>query len=288
MIYFTGDTHGDFRRFNSEFFPEGKNCTKDDFVIILGDFGGVWRLSEDGDERYWLDWMEKKPWTTLFIDGNHENFDRLNAMPVEEWRGGKVHKVRPSVLHLMRGQVFHIGGYSMFTFGGACSHDITGGILDPFASEETAPGTCSELVLDEVHGISVPLISFPRTPVGNRALNRQFRTMQKRGELFRVRSVSWWDSELPSEVEMREGWNNLLKNGNQVDFILSHSPDTLSLQSLGATQADRLTDYLLQVKQTVKFGQHIFGHMHVNRALPEGRAVCLYEQISELIEQKNN
>lgn len=285
MIYFTGDTHGDFRRFSSEFFPEGKNCTKDDFVIILGDFGGVWKLSEDGDERYWLDWLEKKPWTTLFIDGNHENHDRLNTMPVEEWHGGKIHRVRPSVLHLMRGQVFHIGGYRMFTFGGASSHDITGGILDPFAPEETAPGICSELVLDEVHGISVPLFSFPRTPVGLRAMNRRLTAMQRRGELCRVRGVSWWDSELPTGEEMQEGWDNLRKNGNQVDFILSHSPDTLALQHLGYEQADRLSDYLLQVKQTVKFTQHLFGHMHVNRALQEYRAVCLYEQISELAER---
>lgn len=287
MIYFTGDTHGDFRRFSSEFFPEGKSCTKDDFVIILGDFGGVWKLMEDGgDERYWLNWLEEKSWTTLFIDGNHENHDRLNAMPVEEWHGGKVHKIRSSVLHLMRGQVFHIGGYRMFTFGGACSHDISGGILDPFAPEGTASGTQSELILDEAHGFAVPLISFPRTPLGNRAFNREFRAMQRRGELFRVRNVSWWDSELPSEEEMREGWDNLLKNGNQVDFILSHSPDTLSMQRLGATQADRLTDYLLQVKQKVKFGQHIFGHMHVNQALPEDRAVCLYEQIAGLEERE--
>ena len=27
-------------------------------------------------------------------------------MEVELWHGGKVHKVRPSVIHLMRGQVF--------------------------------------------------------------------------------------------------------------------------------------------------------------------------------------
>ena len=287
MIYFTGDTHGDFRRFNTEFFPEGKNCTKDDFVIILGDFGGVWKPEEDGSERYWLDWLEKKPWTTLFIDGNHENHARLGAMPVEEWCGGKVHKVRPSVIHLMRGQVFQIGGYSMFSFGGASSHDISAGILDPFASEGTTPGTRSELVLDEAHGISVPLISFPHTPAGRRALNREFSAMQSRGELFRVRGVSWWDSELPSGEEMREGLENLARYGNRVDFILSHSPDTLSLQHLGASQTDRLTDYLLEVKQTVRFSQHIFGHMHVNRALADCRAVCLYEQISELKERED-
>ena len=39
MIYVTGDTHADFRRFSTREFPEQKELTKDDFVIICGDFG---------------------------------------------------------------------------------------------------------------------------------------------------------------------------------------------------------------------------------------------------------
>ncbi len=43
MIYITGDTHGDFkRRFNTDSFPEQKSMTKDDYLIICGDFGGIW------------------------------------------------------------------------------------------------------------------------------------------------------------------------------------------------------------------------------------------------------
>ena len=43
MIYITGDTHGEFKyRFNTENFPEQREMTKDDYVIICGDFGGVW------------------------------------------------------------------------------------------------------------------------------------------------------------------------------------------------------------------------------------------------------
>ena len=34
MIYVTGDCHGNFRRFQSEYFPEQANMTKDDTVII--------------------------------------------------------------------------------------------------------------------------------------------------------------------------------------------------------------------------------------------------------------
>ena len=42
MIYVTGDTHGNFRRFQPEYFPEQAGVTKNDVVIIAGDFGGVW------------------------------------------------------------------------------------------------------------------------------------------------------------------------------------------------------------------------------------------------------
>ncbi|MFR4626183.1 MAG: metallophosphoesterase [Dorea formicigenerans] len=109
MIYITGDCHNNFERFNTRNFPEQKEMTKDDYVIICGDFGGVW--NKDGEskmETSALDWLDGKAFTTLFVDGNHENFDRLYAYPVEMWHGGKAHKIRPSVIHLMRGQIFEL------------------------------------------------------------------------------------------------------------------------------------------------------------------------------------
>lgn len=42
MIYATGDTHGNFQRFAPEHFPEQAGMTKEDYMIICGDFGGVW------------------------------------------------------------------------------------------------------------------------------------------------------------------------------------------------------------------------------------------------------
>lgn len=120
-IYITGDTHGgiDFIKLRT-LAQRNKNLSRSDYVIIAGDFGGVWvkgTLSKD------LHKYVKLPFTVLFIDGNHENFDLLNAMPIEEWNGGKVHRVAENVLHLMRGQVFTINDKTFFTFGGAESID---------------------------------------------------------------------------------------------------------------------------------------------------------------------
>lgn len=122
-MYITGDLHGyiDISKLNSKRFPQNSRLTKEDFVIITGDFGLVW--DNKNDEKYWLKWLNNKNFTTLFIDGNHENHDMLDSYPVEYWNGGKVHIINDSIVHLMRGQVFTINGYKIFTLGGAQSHD---------------------------------------------------------------------------------------------------------------------------------------------------------------------
>ena len=52
----------------------------------------------------------------------------LRELPVEDWHGGTVQRVRPSVIHLMRGQVYDIAGKRFFTMGGASSRDIQDGM----------------------------------------------------------------------------------------------------------------------------------------------------------------
>lgn len=120
MIFVTGDTHRhDLARFEA-FCRKQSGLTKEDFVIVAGDFGGVWsEKTLESDLRP----FSELPFTLLFVDGNHENFDLLNAFPVETWMGGKIHRIGDDVLHLMRGQVFTLGGKSIFTFGGATSRD---------------------------------------------------------------------------------------------------------------------------------------------------------------------
>lgn len=122
-IFITGDTHADYdwNKLTTKSFPEQKKLTKDDYVIIAGDFGGVFLL--DRTDKYIQKKYNERNFTTLFVDGNHENHDALDAYSVEEWHGGKIHKIADSVFHLMRGQVFEIGGKTFFTMGGAESTD---------------------------------------------------------------------------------------------------------------------------------------------------------------------
>ena len=122
MLYITGDCHGDFTRFKKANFPEQEKMTKEDYVIICGDFG--YHMPEEGFEKE-LAKLSLRGFTTLFIDGNHENFDKLCACPMSTWHGGLVHIIAPSVMHLIRGEYYeNVGGHSIFTFGGAHSGDF--------------------------------------------------------------------------------------------------------------------------------------------------------------------
>ena len=55
MIYITGDCHGEFNKFSTAAFPEQKQMTKKDIVIVCGDFGGIWDTNKNSQhERYWF------------------------------------------------------------------------------------------------------------------------------------------------------------------------------------------------------------------------------------------
>lgn len=124
-IFITGDTHGsyDITKLSRRHFLEGKLLTKDDYVIICGDFGCVWGGEFESSDRWWQNWLDKQPWTTLWIDGNHENHDLLASYPIERWHNGNIHKINQSIFHLMRGEVFILNGKTFFTFGGGYSTD---------------------------------------------------------------------------------------------------------------------------------------------------------------------
>ena len=290
-IYVTGDTHGSqshgmysidgfMHRFNTTSFPEQKEMGKEDYVIICGDFGGIWdtdrlRVRESPSEKAGLDWLDQKPFTTLFIPGNHENYDRLTGctndrlinswfyakMPPEEkeklrqgylreqWHGGHVRVLRPSVLMLERGDIFDIDGKYCFAFGGARSHDIQDGIIDP------ADYSCEE------------------------SFKSEYRI--RRNGMIRVRGISWWDDEMPSQEEMDDGRRNIesfMKNHERIDFVFTHDAPAADKLYLGYDSVDDLNRYLESLKSIMKYDQWFYGHLHDNRRVFDNHYL-LYEQI---------
>ena len=121
-IFITGDIHGYPIRLADENLDKKLiSFGKSDKLIICGDFGLPWY--NDEEDFQCLEWLSKRPFEILFIDGNHENFDLLNSFPTEKRYGGQVHKIRDNVYHLMRGEVYVIEDRSFFAFGGASSYD---------------------------------------------------------------------------------------------------------------------------------------------------------------------
>lgn len=122
-IYVTGDTHGtlDAAKLEPGNFSQGQELGKDDYLIIAGDFGLV--MDDSDIEHAERRQLSRQPWTTLFVDGNHENFDMLDEFSDEPWHGGLVQRIAPSILHLERGHVFDIDGMAVFAMGGAQSVD---------------------------------------------------------------------------------------------------------------------------------------------------------------------
>lgn len=119
MIYITGDMHGDISRFDAEGL---KKLKKGDTLIICGDFGFIWDNSKQEQKN--LRKLAKKKYNICFVDGTHENFERLNSYPVVQWQGGKVHRIGENIFHLMRGQIFRIENMNIFAMGGGESPDI--------------------------------------------------------------------------------------------------------------------------------------------------------------------
>ena len=233
-VFVCGDTHGthtihklrNFRKY------AGAHLTKDDYVIVCGDFGLLWNneyLSEEygteklrvpnnpwdclwsTDEVNLYYWYESCPWTTLFVDGNHENFDRLALYPVSEWHGGNVQKISDSIIHLMRGEIYEIDGHSFFCMGGAMSTDR------------------GPIIGDEKY-----------------SAHRW-----------------WWPQEIPSIDEWEVAYRNLETHDWEVDFIITHdTPASVTLRLNAKYRISEVSNRLEMIRDMVSYSHWFCGHMH--------------------------
>ncbi len=227
MIYVTGDVHCpiDVSKLNSKNFPEQKSMTKEDYLIILGDAGFLWRNVIDNEEIYWLNWFANKKFTTLFLEGNHENHPKLlsgitapevvdkdgnymdqNGYVIERKFGGYVGKIFDSVYHLRRGEIYNIEGKKFFVMGGASSID----------------------------------------------------------KLNRTQGIDWWPEEEPNTKEFNYGLDNLEKVNNTVDYILGHNAPEFILEKIykDHKKRDSVSKFFDYIISFVNFKKFYCGHIH--------------------------
>lgn len=225
MILITGDTHIpiDIHKLNTRNFKEQNHLNKNDYVIICGDFGGVW--SNNNEDKYWQKWLKDKNFTTLFIDGNHENFDLLNSYNVSKWNGGNVHFINDSVIHLMRGQIFTIDGINLFTMGGATSID----------------------------------------------------------KHSRIEGKTWWQEEMPSNIEYNEALNNLDKHNWEVDYIITHTAPLKIAESIVYSVDNNSLYSFFNMLQTDLWYKHwYFGHFHEDKKI-DNKHTVVFNRIIKLL-----
>lgn len=117
MIWFLADLHGGRTADGLKKYQE--LCKKEDLLIVLGDV----ELNFDNSEsnREFSEYFMSLDCNIAFVDGNHDNFDYLEALPVEDWNGGKVHRVTDRIVHLIRGHIFELEGSSFLVMGGCIS-----------------------------------------------------------------------------------------------------------------------------------------------------------------------
>lgn len=251
-IYITGDTHGaiDIGKLSAKLWKEQKKLTRDDYLIITGDFGFPFSAGDvdekgepaNGEYRYWLNWLKNKPFTILFVDGNHENHVFWDAQPVQEWHGGKVqiHPQADNIIHLMRGEIYEIEGKTFFAFGGAASHDI-------------------EPVYDD--------------------FGRCIWKGRKEGE-------SYWQRENASSEEMERAVRNLdalQERGGYVDVIVTHTPPCSVVKRMRRKYSEDVTaEFLERIMQHYEYGVWVCGHIHLDAVAAKDKVAVVCKHIFSL------
>lgn len=116
MIYITGDTHGDIEVFNERRLSQLK---KGDTLIITGDFGFIWDNSKKEIKN--LKKLAKRKYDILFVEGTHENFERLKEFEEVKLHEGTARKIADNIYCLNRGELYLIEDHTIFALGGGLS-----------------------------------------------------------------------------------------------------------------------------------------------------------------------
>lgn len=225
-VFITGDTHGliDVHKLEPYNFPESYELTKEDILIITGDAGLVW--DEKTDHKR-IAYYNAKPYTVVYIPGNHENYELLKKYPIVEFHGARAYKISESIYCILRGEIMTLNGRTYLCFGGAFSHDTfwrTEGVdwfKDELPNQEEVDNTIRNL---EKLNYRVDYIITHDVPVThNLAMGFQ-----------KLRGVDIMDKY----------------RGKDVDKLYIH-----------------IGDFLQQVYETTSFRSWIAGHYHVDKII---------------------
>jgi predicted phosphodiesterase len=120
-VAFLGDSHGNLR-----YLVDTANLLKTmgvDVLVVLGDFGFLWpgRHPNPSELERLSVYLTGAQQQCFFVDGNHEDFEQLLAMPLDQ---SGVRPVAPGITHIPRGYRTTLAhGRTLAALGGANSVD---------------------------------------------------------------------------------------------------------------------------------------------------------------------
>jgi DNA repair exonuclease SbcCD nuclease subunit len=245
-IYLWGDLHADPIRIEN-LVQFAKELTRDDYIIILGDFGLIFNqqfnwteldllvnVMKVNKEQITLEKLANLPPYIFMIDGNHENFDRLEKLKIVNAYGGQASLIQQDIfgnkkiLWLRRGEIYHLNNRKILTFGGATSPDKN-------ERQKLAP--------------------------------------------YQL----WWPQEVPSYSDQENFMKNGKSNKFEVDYILSHTcPQRIKEQIVKNNTIDDPTERILNIVESkMKFKHWYFGHFHIDQTI-EDKFTVVYDKVVSL------
>lgn len=270
-LYVTGDTHGDvISRFSFKRRPTLRNLTKDDIVIILGDFGIPWNRHTQEHDEYAAKWLDEKPWTTIALRGNHDNIDLLREMPREKQFGGEVRRLQ--VGDYTANHIFVVDVPTILTLEnqkclcipGAESHDI-------YFNNKGYKGLSVINPADSTH--------------------KQLKKWYRKNNIFhRTLGESWWEDEGVDIDKVVKILMSPYTDTSHFDFIFSHDYPAIintEYKPFGAPARLKSTEgekCLESIRQQREFDAWFHGHLHVNiqQWVGDPRIIGMYKSILQI------
>lgn len=92
------------------------------------------------------------------------------------------------------------------------------------------------------------------------------------------KGYKWYSSEQPDDIIKERVKNNLLKNNNEVDIILSHTcpfkylPYEVFISGIDQTKVDKTTEIFLdEIETSIKYKKWYCGHFHIDKSVDKLR-----------------
>lgn len=249
-----GDSHG-----NTKFMVAALNIAHQencDVVHVVGDFG-IWTHVEAGVR--FLDAVDEEARSlgilVTFTCGNHENYDHLYAIPVDDdgWR-----RVRPHIWHAPRGHIWRWENMNFLSMGGA--HSINGPAGAHWWTQDIGPLDKGKTVTVQDENGFRENVHIPKgTDLGD-----------------------WWpqetitDEEVQTAIQNMVEWADGLNPYQEIDVMFSHdAPTSVSLPVTSYPAAEKNRAKLQQVYEVAQPQLLVHGHYHQFQQFHDIRNDCL-------------